>query len=74
MVTVLPGRNSCSTLSAARRATVPSANSSPEQDTMPTFRSGRLGMVSSFSRKIEVIELRRYFLGQNACQLLSFRV
>ena len=42
---------------------------------MPTFRSGRLGMLSSFfSGEMEVIELFRYFLGQNARQLLSFRV
>ena len=39
---------------AASRATVPSANSSPEQATIPAFLCGRLGMGASLGDLINI--------------------
>jgi hypothetical protein len=55
IVTVSPGRKCSSTLSAASRVTVPSANSSPEQATIPTFFCGRSGMMVSLIFRCQVI-------------------
>src|SRR5512143_3072982 len=66
MVTVSLGRNCSSTFKAAKRVTVPSANSSPEQATMPTFFCGRSTMLTS----VEGVDFLSNLAGQRIRQLL----
>src|SRR5512135_2678668 len=63
MVTVASGRNDSRTLSVASRVMVPSAISSPEQDTRPTLCFGSSGIL--FLRG-DVIGQIRDFLSQDA--------
>src|SRR5512136_944526 len=71
MVTVSAGRSCSSTFRAARRVTVPSGSSSPEQATIPTFFLGRSGMLASLFPAHDSIHHNGYFPGQDMRQLLT---
>src|SRR5512144_3241081 len=70
MVTVSAGRNCSRTLRAARRVTVPSGISSPEQVIMPTFFLGRSGIFDSLFLYDQIIDYRDNFLRQDTSQFL----
>src|SRR5512136_3057355 len=69
MVTVSAGLRCSSTFRAARRVTVPSANSSPEQATMPTFFLGRSTIAASFAASGDMIHHPGNLLCQGAGQV-----
>src|SRR5450756_2149169 len=71
MVTVSPGRSCSSTRRAARRVTVPSASSSPEHATIPTFRCGSSGMVGCLLAGDQVVDDGGDLRGHRMRQLLA---
>src|SRR5512137_366710 len=69
MVTVSAGRNCSSTFRAARRVTVPSGSSSPEQETIPTFFFGKSTILTCLFARDQGIYGDGYLLGKGVCQL-----